>query len=147
MGIFDPRKLCLANSLFPTEINEEVEAFIRKMLESDSFEQAEETLANHLPDMLSECPGCHYTLEQYEETGMLGCPECYKAFLSDLREYAAGEAAELVSYTPAEPELMVSPALELGRLELLLQDAVRAENYEEAARLRDRIKQLMSHDL
>lgn len=153
-GIFDPRKLSMANSLFPSEISGEVESFIRKMLESAGMDESENELHDTLPDMLTECPACHYTLDQYKKLGLLGCPECYKVFTAeiqgvssdededeDLEDEDDGEADDL---SPIEPELLETPALEIGRLKVQMHDAIRNEDYEEAARLRDRIKKLQS---
>ena len=141
-GIYDPRKLCLADSLFPSEISGEVEAFIRKMLESSLLADAEDELQEHLPDMLTECPTCHYTLEQYHQSGMLGCPECYKAFSSELLSLVEDPDVKARAHSPIEPEFLDTPALERGRLEVLMHDAIKNENYEEAAELRDRIRNL-----
>lgn len=140
-GIFDPRKLCMAGNLFPSEISGEVESFIRKMLESSFMEEAEEAALASLPDMLTECPSCHYTLERYQQSGLLGCPECYKAFSTELMALV-DDAETPARATSIEPELLDTPALERGRLEVLMHDAIKNENYEEAARLRDRIKSL-----
>lgn len=142
-GVFDPRKLMLAEHLFPSEISGEVEAFIKKMLESSYMEEAEEEVLSSLPDMLTECPACHYTLESYRQTGLLGCPECYKAFSPELMPMATETPAPRKA---VEQEYLDTPALELGRLEVLMHDAIRNENYEEAAQLRDRIKKLSQHD-
>lgn len=142
-GIFDPRKLTLAEQLFPAEISGEVEAFIKKMIESSYMEDAEADIHDSLPDMLTECPVCHFTLENYQQTGFVGCPECYKVFSSELASalglpHAASASARKV----VEPDYLDSPVLERGRLEVLMQEAIRDENYEEAAALRDRIKNL-----
>lgn len=142
-GIFDPRKLGLIGNMLPAEISGEVESFIRKMLESSFMEDAEQEAQNALPDMLTECPACHYTLEEFEENGLLGCPECYKTFASELQSYAVPQSDQAApAVPPSGAELPDSPALELGRLEVMMHDAVRNENYEEAAILRDRIRSL-----
>lgn len=141
-GIFDPRKLSLVGHMLPSEISGEVENFIRKMLESSFMEDAEEEVLASLPDMLTECPSCHYTLEKYQQSGLLGCPDCYKAFASELLSLVEDPAVRALASMPIEPELLDSPALERGRLEVLMHDAIKNENYEEAALLRDRIRNL-----
>ena len=145
-GVFDPRKLLLAEQLFPSEISGEVEAFIKKMLESSYMEDAEEEVLASLPDMLTECPACHYTLDAYRQTGLLGCPECYKTFSTELMPLVQDAPGGAPTRRMVEPEVLDTPALERGRLEVLLHDAISKENYEEAARLRDRIKHLSDHD-
>lgn len=141
-GIFDPRKLSFADNIFPSEISGEVESFIRKMLESSYLEEAENEVAASLPDMLTECPACHYTLEQYHENGMLGCPDCYKAFSSELLTFLDDPDVQAEARAHIGAHVQDTPALERGRLEVLMHDAIRNEDYEEAARLRDRIKEL-----
>lgn len=143
-GVFDPRKLSLAEHLFPAEISGEVESFIKRMIESSYIDDAEDDVLTSLPDMLTECPHCHYTLEKYQRSGLLGCPECYKTFATELQNLAEENemAPEPAARPMLEPDYLDTPALERGRLELLMQDAIRNENYEEAARLRDRLRNL-----
>ena len=141
-GLFDPRKLSLAEHLFPAEISGEVESFIKRMIESSYMEDAEDEVLASLPDMLTECPHCHYSLEKYQQSGLLGCPECYRTFASELQNLSE-ESGEVPAARPVvEPEYLDTPALERGRLEVLMHDAIRNENYEEAARLRDRIREI-----
>lgn len=141
-GIFDPHKLSLGEHIFPSEISGEVENFIKRMLESTYMEDAEDEVLASLPDMLTECPACHYTQEMYRRSGLLGCPECYRTFASELMGLVESADGSTPPRPVVEPEYLDSPALERGRLEVLLHDAIRKENYEEAAQLRDRIKKL-----
>lgn len=136
----------LAEHLFPTELSGEVESFIKKMLESSYVEEADEEVLSSMPDMLNECPACHYTLENFRTTGLLGCPECYKTFGAELVQIDHEVQPDGEPRRAMEAEYMESPALERGRLELLMHEAVSHENYEEAARLRDRIKQLSDNE-
>lgn len=131
----------MAEQVFPTELSGEVEAFLRKMLESTFMENADDEKIASLPDMLSECPFCHYELERYHSTGMLGCPECYKTFASELTTLIEGFEAPAEA-RKAQMLSANSPILERSRLEMLMNDAIESENYEEAARLRDRLKKL-----
>lgn len=144
-GLFDPKKLSIAEQFLPSVLSSEVEEFIEKMLESTYGNEGEEKLISSLPDMLAECPACHYPITAYRTTGMLGCPECYRAFAPELLPLAVnapGGEDELPPDQVLEPDYLESPELERGRLELLLHEAIRNENYEEAATLRDRIKSL-----
>ena len=131
--------------MLPAEISGDVENFIRKMLESDFMEEAQNESHTSLPDMLTECPACHYTLEEYEESGTLGCPQCYATFAPELNEIMGDDKDAASRAGVIEQELLSAPALELGRLEVLLQDAIKSENFEEAAKLRDRIRSLSNH--
>ena len=93
------------------------------------------------------CPTCGATLNDFRESGRLGCGDCYRAFEGPLRDLLrrlhgssrhlgkryriAGEAGT-PSDTPHEAE----------RLRGQLERAVEAENFELAAELRDRLRQL-----
>lgn len=141
-GMFDPRKLMMAERFFPPEIGGDVESFIKRMLESSYMEEAEDAVLSSLPDMLTECPHCHYPLDRYQQTGLLGCSECYRAFAAELQPLVKGSDTEPPPHPTVEADYLNSPTLERGRLEVLLHDAILSENYEEAARLRDRIRSL-----
>ena len=145
-GVFDPRKLSLSHNVFPAELSGEVEEFIRRMLDGVLSEGDEEGIgekSSPLPDLLTKCPTCNYSLENYRELGMLGCPECYKIFASELTSPQGSSNLETMAQDPgAAPDFGDSPDMERKRLETLLQIAVNEENYEEAARLRDLIKTL-----
>lgn len=92
------------------------------------------------------CPRCHLRRSDFKKTGRLGCPACYDAFAADLepmlramhrRDQHAGKAP--AGRKPAPPS--VEKEADLEQLERDLAEAVAAERYEQAARLRDRIRQ------
>ena len=86
-------------------------------------------------DSLTRCPVCDFTLGDYRKTGRLGCPDCYNVFAGEITEGAdtPAEAAE----TAGE-----SPALTRKKLEQSMQLAIEQEDYETAAKLRDKLKEL-----
>ncbi|MBC2603316.1 UvrB/UvrC motif-containing protein [Puniceicoccus vermicola] len=93
-----------------------------------------------------ECPACGCSKEKFEETGRFGCPECYKAFgpfLSPvLRKMHKG-----LRHVGKIPRRRLSPPVIEERVRLLtldLEQAVKIENYEGAAELRDEIRSLQS---
>ena len=74
----------------------------------------------------------------------MGCSQCYKAFADKLdpivkRLHGNGEHHGKV---PARVSSNVSITNEIDKLKKLLNEAVKAEEYEEAAKIRDRIKSL-----
>ncbi|MFN7020283.1 MAG: UvrB/UvrC motif-containing protein [Phycisphaerales bacterium] len=109
------------------------------------------------------CPNCGLGFAQFRQTGLLGCPECYAAFEGQLGPVLArahdrgtqhkgklprrfrNEPSEApprarAQRTPAEPR--VSPVESAARAKMLrdqLEAAVAAEQYEQAARLRDEL--------
>ncbi|MEP7325497.1 MAG: UvrB/UvrC motif-containing protein [Gemmatimonadota bacterium] len=95
------------------------------------------------------CGSCGATLQDFRESGRLGCPDCYRTLGSPLRELLrrlhgatrhAGEryAPPGASAGPSEPDRR-------GPLEIReqLRRAIEAENFELAAQLRDQLKDLV----
>jgi len=99
------------------------------------------------------CPGCGMTPQDFKQKGRLGCPRCYEAFRQDLVPLLqrVHEATQHRGRLPAgkaaaggTPGPTPAPALptgdQLAELRKRLEDAVRGERYEEAARLRDDLR-------
>jgi protein arginine kinase activator len=91
-----------------------------------------------------ECPVCGIKFVEFRNTGRLGCPHDYMEFreeLAPLLENIHGELRHL-GKTPRRLPQNKQTQSELLQLRKQLQQAVTREAYEEAARLRDRIRQL-----
>ena len=92
------------------------------------------------------CEFCGATLQDFRDTGRLGCAHCYATFEQHLRELlrrihgAPHHTGKL--YLPATPTSPEDPARHIEILREQLRRAVDAENFEAAAELRDRIKAL-----
>ncbi len=88
------------------------------------------------------CPICGITYQEFRKRGRLGCPNDYTLFaesLTTLLENIHGSTqhtGKIPQRTPAESR----KKYELIRLRNELRQAIRDENYEEAARLRDQIR-------
>lgn len=96
----------------------------------------------------AKCPNCALTYADFKKVGRLGCGECYTAFKRYLapllkRIHGSSQHTGKAAFSPANPP---SPKKKEGLQELReqLQKAVKAEAFEEAARIRDRIKELES---
>jgi protein arginine kinase activator len=94
------------------------------------------------------CPSCGFSLRRLRKEGTLGCPHDYDVFekaLLPLIERAHGgrtrHCGKVPSRTPSETKKLV----ELSDLRQQLDRAVGNEDYEQAAQLRDKIKQLGEH--
>ena len=90
------------------------------------------------------CPGCGMTQADFRSKGRLGCPRCYEAFRTDLMPLLQ-RIHEAQSHRGRLPGRVASPATvaesrALSELRRKLEDAVRGERYEEAARLRDDLR-------
>ncbi|MFM7798192.1 MAG: UvrB/UvrC motif-containing protein [Planctomycetota bacterium] len=91
------------------------------------------------------CPECGHTFNDFKSTGLLGCAACYRAFASTVAPVIArshGGATEHVGRRPARAEVAAERTALLTQLGRELEEAVAAEQYERAARLRDRIREL-----
>jgi protein arginine kinase activator len=91
-----------------------------------------------------ECPHCGIKFVEFRNSGRLGCPHDYQEFreeLATLLENIHGETRHC-GKTPRRLPQSKQTQSELIQLRKQLQQAVTREAYEEAARLRDRIRQL-----
>jgi protein arginine kinase activator len=90
------------------------------------------------------CPECGTTLARFRKTGRLGCPACYGAFEKELAPLLRSmhHALRHQGRRPRHREANLTRRQREEALENELADAVAAEDYETAARLRDALKQL-----
>lgn len=99
------------------------------------------------PDMPSSavrCEQCGFTQGDFKKHGRFGCPQCYSTF-SSLVDPMLDNMHKGTAHTGKVPEKALerrSLQDRLGELETNLDDAVKSERYEEAARYRDEINQL-----
>ena len=92
----------------------------------------------------SICPGCGFTSSKFQQTGRLGCSQCYLTF-SDAILARLGSMHRGLRHFGKHPEGFEGDAFSerlLAECQERLQLAVEAENYEEAARIRDEIRHL-----
>lgn len=87
------------------------------------------------------CPRCHMRRTDFKKTGRFGCASCYEAFAEDLPPLlkAMHRADHHTGKVPARESRRVRASAELARLQQEMDKAIAAENFEEAARLRDEI--------
>jgi protein arginine kinase activator len=93
------------------------------------------------------CPACGIKYMEFRAEGRLGCPHDYEAFrvgLTPLLE-RIHRSQRHVGKVPRRPCLSSARQAELINLRRQLRTAVEAEAYEEAARLRDLLRQKESH--
>ena len=93
------------------------------------------------------CPKCGLTFREFQLKGQLGCPHDYQAFktlLTPLIGRAHEGATHHVGKFPATADATVRRQTGLLQLRRELQEAIEQENYELAARVRDRIQALES---
>lgn len=88
------------------------------------------------------CPACGMTGKDFEKSSRLGCAECYRTFEAELGSILES-VHRGVKHTGKVPRREKASA-EIQRLQAGLRDAVKAQRFEEAAELRDRIKTLQA---
>lgn len=90
------------------------------------------------------CPRCGKTYAQCVKEGVLGCAECYEAFREPLTGTLVRKTghAQYQGDAPAQADERVSLRMERDKLKRQLLRAVEEEDYEQAAALRDRIREL-----
>lgn len=91
------------------------------------------------------CEACGISYIEFRNQGLLGCPEDYDNFkehLGRLIERTQGGAGTHVGKMPRSIGVQRKPTDDVRRLRRQLDDAVAAEDYERAAKLRDRIREL-----
>jgi protein arginine kinase activator len=90
------------------------------------------------------CAACGMDLDDFRRRGRLGCPACYETFraqVGELLERVHG-ARTHVGRVPGVGEEELQRLQTLADLRQELDVAIREEDYESAARLRDRIQAL-----
>ncbi len=90
------------------------------------------------------CPSCGLTYGDFRKTGRLGCDGCYTAFKKGLRSLLESIHKSTAHHgkVPARARGAVDEARLLSELEESLAAAVQHEEFEKAAGLRDRIREM-----
>jgi len=90
------------------------------------------------------CPTCGMTYDDFRKVGRLGCSECYTTFkrsLSSLLKRIHGSTHHL-GKAPAQLVKPSKTKAELSELKKRLDRAISMEEFEEAAQLRDQIREV-----
>lgn len=100
----------------------------------------------------SSCAGCGATLQDFRETGRLGCGECYATFGAELRDllrrlhgsttHVGDRYLAPGAVTESEPDGDAAAIDPSAGLREQLREAIAAEDFERAAELRDRLRSL-----
>jgi protein arginine kinase activator len=89
-----------------------------------------------------QCPACELSISQFQSTGRFGCPDCYTAFSSEILPLIEKihDSTQHVGKVPGRVSPEVALQKEVRHLQLELKKAVKREDYEKAADIRDRIR-------
>ena len=102
-------------------------------------------------DTRKRCEGCGITFDQIVRTGKVGCDRCYDTFYEQLipsLQRLHGKAKHM-GKIPAEKEKVrqkISKQNELEKLKADMAECIQTQDFEQAAVLRDRIKELEEKD-
>ncbi len=119
---------------------ETLRAFAQQVLQQwlAAAQKQEEPLA--IPEV--PCRECGTTFQKFLESGLLGCPVCYTEFHDALKPVLRrlhGVTRVKVGEGEKERE---QPAINRAELQAELHRALADENYELAAKIRDKLKQI-----
>jgi protein arginine kinase activator len=91
-----------------------------------------------------KCPRCGFTQADFKKSGRLGCPDCYKTFSEGLSSLlkTMHKGTRHVGKAPEALRASRDSADKMKVLQKKLIKAIESENFEEAAQLRDEIKQI-----
>ncbi len=114
-----------------------------------SITLASEKMGFSFTPSVSTCPDCGMTLTHYKEKTLLGCPECYITFKEQLLPIIANlqeKQTQHVGRSPKRASADVDRHIAIRRLLTDLERAVTQEAYEEAADIRDSLRELHQKD-
>ncbi|MCC7194099.1 MAG: UvrB/UvrC motif-containing protein [Gemmatimonadaceae bacterium] len=111
------------------------------------FLQAAQQQAAQLPGDAARCSYCGTSIRDFRASGRLGCARCYGAFENSLRDLLRRVHGSAVHVgrgyaTAAAEEIAGAPEPALTDLRERLAAAIREEEFELAATLRDQIRTL-----
>lgn len=104
-----------------------------------------EFLNTGIPANTVKCPICGATFSDIAKSGKVGCAECYKTFQSDLMPYLKrvhGSTKHVGVVPNSAPIMVVNKEETVETLRMELNRLVSEERYEEAAVVRDKIKEM-----
>lgn len=122
-----------------------VQAILAGLLNQNATEAAAKPVR---PSIEATCSACGLPFETYRSTLLLGCSQCYEDFeeylITDLRKFHGSTVhrGRVPEGTPRPIELHRSPQ----ELKRRLREAVEAEDFELAARLRDELRRLQTSE-
>ncbi len=91
-----------------------------------------------------ECPTCGFAQADFKKTGRLGCSTCYTVFAEPLEGMLKQmhKGTQHIGKVPKALRAKLDTTKQRERLNTQLKKAIETENYEEAAQLRDQLKEL-----
>lgn len=99
------------------------------------------------PDLTTfdlSCSRCQMTRAEFKKRARLGCPECYNAFMGELSALtqAMHHSRQHVGKIPARQGIEARITAQIAALKKDIETAIAKEEYEVAASLRDKIREI-----
>ena len=90
------------------------------------------------------CPNCKITASEFRRNGRFGCSHCYETFDSILQEAIKKiqPSSEHTGKVPQRLVPLITAKREIEKLKKNLKEAIKQEEYEQAVKLRDQIRDL-----
>lgn len=106
---------------------------------AEEFDQARSRVGED--DEQLACPGCGMTFAEFKRLGRLGCADCYASFREQLEPLIrrVQGAVRHVGRTPGRGRDAARAKLAVRQLRAELDQAIKGEDYERAADLRDKL--------
>ncbi|MGB9749687.1 MAG: UvrB/UvrC motif-containing protein [Caldisericia bacterium] len=95
------------------------------------------------------CPTCNTKFVDFEKSGFFGCPDCYKTFKDELRPILLNLHGNVKHIGKKKGEKFTIDTTfenEIKKLRRELEYAIEEERYEDAAKIRDKINELIKND-
>jgi protein arginine kinase activator len=91
-----------------------------------------------------KCSNCSISIKQVKKTGRLGCPRCYEDFSEELNPFIKiiQSGTEHKGRIPINSNKKLKIEKKIKDLKFMLEEQIIIENFEEAAKLRDKITSL-----
>lgn len=107
---------------------------------SGLFDSLEEEVPKHKPDI--KCSNCGLTFNEFKRVGKFGCSECYTEFKSGITSMLKGIHGHErhKGKIPKKANTNIKISREIRELSMKLEEAVKKEEFEKAAIIRDEIK-------
>lgn len=102
------------------------------------------TASKVTPGNGKQCPTCSFTLDDLRRVRRFGCSDCYATFSEEVSQMVRG-MHKGISHVGKVPEGLMAMQFRNQRIEELrsrLDQAIASESYEEAAGIRDEIRNL-----
>lgn len=152
---------CAAAEGFTPQVPTPLTSLLTQFITQQTAE-APKAAATQQPATTPTCPDCATTYNQFRQSGLLGCPTCYEAFEQQIgpllaraheggthhvgkrprhlagQSRTSGGSRSAVAAGP-DPKAL---AEQLATLKRTLAEAIAAEQYEKAAKIRDQIAHL-----